>query len=618
MILPRFIRKILAILRGGVSPVLIFLSVTLGFWFGLVPGWSGFHTLIAALVLILNVHLGLFLISAAIAKGLCFAAAPVLYYIGLAVQNHLSVLLKLLAAVPVLGMTDFSRYSVAGAVVAGPIIGAVAGLLMARSVIGFRRRLLKFEEGSEKFKKWYSNRWVRILDRLLVGKRTKDAKALFTGKTKIVRKAGVVLAILVVAGLIAVANLVKDNAIKDYAAKTLTRANGAEVDVNELDLSILTGAVSVSGIQVTNAEKPQNNQVSIERIAADASVYNLLLGKVVMENVEVSDIRFDQKRATPGKIYDANAAPKTPVFDPCDFKVSISDINKLETYFKNAKAVKEWLQKIRKWLPKSKDKEVAVEQMPHKYLEYLDARALVSPSPRVLAKHILLDKVHIPSPVFGNSSIRLQNISDAPQAVALPVTFELKSSDTLAVLEAAVDYTSQGDAPLISGTFAGLDLSKMQSSLGQDAGLTFDKGTASGDFNGIITSESIDLTINVAIRDLQAKGLGSGVLGLGSKTTSDALGVLNELDTTIRMVGPITEPRLVFDVKGLTKKFKEALIKAGKERLAGEIDKQINEQLGDKLGDKAPDGIKGILKKPGDLIKKGLGGLLGGKKDEKE
>lgn len=619
MILPRFIRKTLAIFRGSVSPVMIVLSVAMGFWFGLVPGWSGFHTVIVALMLILNIHLGLFLLSAGIGKALCLAAAPVLYYVGLGVQNYLSGLLALLASVPVLGMTDFSRYSVAGAIVLGPIIGVVAGLLLARSVIGFRRMFLKLEEGSDKFKKWYSNRWVRILDRLLIGKRTKDAKALFTGKTRVVRKAGVILAVLVVVASVGIASLVKDNTIKKYATGILTRANGAEVNMEELDLSVLTGAVSVSGIQVTDAQKPQNNQVSIEKIAADASLYNLLLGTVVMENVEISEVKFNQERATPGKV--AEAEQKPSVFDPCDFKLEVADISKLETYFKNAKAVREWLQKVRRWLPKSKgkDEEAATEadRKPHKYLEYLKARAIVPPSPRVLAKQILLDKVEIPSPVFGNSRIRLENLSDAPQAAGLPVRFELKSNDTTAALDATFDYSRRGDGPVISGTFAGVDLSKIQSSLGENAGLVFEKGTASGKFNGKITSESIDLTIDVAIRELQAKGSGKGVLGLGAKTTSEALGVLGELSTTIRVVGPITQPRLVFDGKALTEAFKEALVKAGKKKVSDEIDKQLEKHIGDKLGDKVPDQIKDALKKPGDLIKD-LGGLLGGKDDKKQ
>ncbi len=152
MILPRFIKKFLAIFRGGVSPVFIFLSIMLGFSFGLIPGFSGFHIVLVILVLVLNVHVGLFLLSAGIGKTLCFAAAPVLYYSGVWIQTYLSFLLRLLASVPVIGITDFSRYSVASAVILGPILGGIAGLLMVRSVICFRRMLLKLEDGSDMFK----------------------------------------------------------------------------------------------------------------------------------------------------------------------------------------------------------------------------------------------------------------------------------------------------------------------------------------------------------------------------------------------------------------------------------------------------------------------------------
>lgn len=616
MILPRFVRKMLAVFRGSVSPVMIVLSVAMGFWFGLIPGWSGFHTVIIVAMLILNIHLGLFLLTGALGKAVCFAAAPVLYHVGAGVQDYLSGLLRLLASIPVLAMTDFSRYSVVGALVIGPIVGLVLGLLMARSVIGFRRQMLKLEEGSEKFKKWYSHRGVRIMDRLLIGKRTKDAKAMFSAKAKIIRKAGVVLAALVAALLIFGGSLVKDGAIKDYATKTLTKANGAEVDVNELDLSVLSGAFSVSGIQVTDAAKPENNQVAIGKVAADASLYNLLLGKLVMENVEVSDIQFDRKRATPGTV--VRVEEKPAVFDPCDFKVEVSDIAKLEEYFKDAKALKEWLAKVRKWLPKSEDEDAApvAEEKPHKYLGYLEARAQSPPSPRVLAMQVLLDKVAVPSAIFGSTKIRMKNLSDAPGAVGLPVTVDIESNDTPAVLNATLDYTSGDQAPLISGAFDGLDMSKLQSSLGENAGLAFSKGIASGKYNGKVTSEVIDLTIDVAISDLEASGRGKGVLGLGSETTSDALGVLTELNTTIRIVGPTTSPRLVFDAESLTKTFKDALIKAGKKRIADEIDKQIEEQLGDKLGDKVPGELKGVIDKPKDLIRKGLGGLLGGDKDD--
>jgi len=145
----------------------------------------------------------------------------------------------------------------------------------------------------------------------------------------------------------------------------------------------------------------------------------------------------------------------------------------------------------------------------------------------------------------------------------------------------------------------------------------FEKGTASGRFEGIVTNEAVDLTINVAIRDMKAKAQGKEVFGLSSKTTSEALSVLENLSTTIRLVGPATEPRLSFDVKNLQENLKQALVKAGKERLAQEIDKQIGERLNKKLGDKIPSEIKDVLKKPKDLLED-LGGLLRKKNDKKQ
>jgi len=619
MILPKTIRKFLAVLRGGVSPVIIFLSIMLGFSFGLVPGWSGLHTVLIIVVLVLNIHTGLFLLSGALAKSLCYAAAPVLYHVGAWVQSYLSFILRLLESVPLIGITDFNRYSVAGAVVLGPVIGAIAGLLMARSVIGFRRKLLKFEEGSDKFKKWYSNRWVRILDRLLVGKRTKDVKSLFTKNTKYVRKAGIALAVLILVVSVIATTLIKDSTIKDYATSKMTQANGAEVNLEDLNLSALTGSVSASGIQVTDPENPVNNQVSIEKVAADASLYNLSLGKLVMEQVEVSNVQFNQQRSTPGSVVEPDVQEKPAVFDPCDFKLENIDFNKLDTYIKDAKALKEKLQKLRKWLPKAEDKKTATrpKQIPQKYLEYLQAKAIVPASPRIMAKKAILDNVQIPSLIFGNSKVLLTNLSDSPKTAKLPITLEMTSHDTSASINVTIDYSSKDQVPKLSGKFDSFDLAKIQSGLNSDAGLMFESGVASGNISGIATNESLDLTLDIAISNLKAKGQGKGVLGLGSDTTSQAFDALKELKTTIRVVGPATEPRLVFDVKGLTDEFKKALVQAGKQRLANEIDSRLGKQIDEKLGDKVPEEIKDALKKPEDLIK-GLGGLLGDKKEEKK
>jgi len=617
-ILPKPIRKMLAVFRGQVSPVFIFLSILLGFWFGLTPGWSGIHTVIVIVVLILNVHLGLFLLTAGLGKALCFAAAPLLFHLGVWVHEYLSILLRLLAMLPLIAITDFDKYSVAGALIAGPILGAVSGLLLARSVIGFRRMLLKFEESSETFKKWYSRRWVRILDRLLIGKRTKDAKALFTAKFKLFRMPGVIVAVLVVAVLVFAIMLLKDERARGYIATKMTQANGAEVNLDEFKLSALAGSISASGLQVTDAEKPELNQVSIGKIAADIGVYDLLLGKLVMEEIEVSDVQFGQPRAEAGEVVQKDTKQKDDAFDPCDFTLEDLDVSKLENYFKNAQSVKAWLQKIRKWLPKSEDKESegASKEIPEKYLAYLNARASTPMSPRVLAKKILLNKVGIPWQLLGSSNISIENINDSPRVAGLPIAIAVKSNDTPASMNIKFDFTSSEKVPPVSGSFSGFDLSKMQDNVSGNAGLGFNKGTASGQFIGTITRDMVDLTIDLAIDDMDAKAQGDKIWGLDSKTASEALAVMKNIRMKIRIVGPVSEPRFAFDAGALQEQLKEALVKAGKARLAQEIDKQIEEQLGEGLADKIPGEIGEILKKPGDLIK-GLGGLLGGDSDKK-
>jgi hypothetical protein len=188
----------------------------------------------------------------------------------------------------------------------------------------------------------------------------------------------------------------------------------------------------------------------------------------------------------------------------------------------------------------------------------------------------------------------------------------MKSYDTPASVDITFDYASPEQAPPVLGKFAGFDLKKIQAGLSRKSRLILESGTASGSFDGKVTNQFIDLTINVIVSDMKASSRGGGIWGLDAKTSSEALKVLENLNTTIRVVGPVTEPSLEFDIKGLQENLKEALIKAGKDRLAQEIDKQIDKALDDKL----PDEIKDVLKKPGGLLD-GLDGILRQNDDKK-
>ena len=252
-----------------------------------------------------------------------------------------------------IGITDFSRFALAGALIVGPVVGAIFGVILAIFVIHFRRMMVKLDEKSEKFRIWYTKTWVRILDRILIGKRTKDVKSMFV-KAKYIRKVGVVLAVILVGGFFVAMHFVQDTAVKSYAANTLTNANKAEADLAELGIDVLGGKVSVSDMQLTDPQNPMQNHTVVGKIEADASMYDLLLGKLVLDKVEITDVKFDQLRAAAGRVLEAVIEEAKP-FDPNTYKVDSNDLAKLDKYVKDGKKIKEQLEKLRNWLPDSNE-----------------------------------------------------------------------------------------------------------------------------------------------------------------------------------------------------------------------------------------------------------------------
>ena len=204
----------------------------------------------------------------------------------------------------------------------------------------------------------------------------------------------------------------------------------------------------------------------------------------------------------------------------------------------------------------------------------------------------------------------MRNISDAPAAYGKPIKIDVKSADSDRSLNVELKFDDKKGG-LVSGSFANLDLGLMQSQMKSDNSVKLEKGTASGRFSGMISKQNIDITVKAQIAGLDAKSGGEGLFGLDAKTTSEVLAVMDSLDMTLRIVGPTGQPRIAFDSAALGEEFQAKLLDAGKKKLESEVQKQ----LGDKLGENLPSEVKEVIDKPDDLIK-GIGDLLGGKKDK--
>ncbi len=629
MLLPKPLRRFFSVFRGDLSPVMIILSVLFGFWLGLLPGWSGLHTLILVVVLVFKVNLGVVFLSGALGKALLYAAAPVFFHAGRLLHDVIPALYDLLGTIPVVGLTDYNCYAVAAAVVLGPFGGFVLGLIFCWIVTGFRRVWLNLQTKHEKLVVWQKKWWVRFLSFLLVGKKSKkELNEILTAKPVIVRKIGVVFAVVVLLLSAGGILLLKNDAVRNYATGSLTRLNGAEVDLEALDLQLESGRLAVSGLQFTDAEKPVQNRYEVAKAEGDVDLYSLSVGKVVVERLELSGVRFDQKRASPGNVPDIGAEKDSDQPPALPQETPEKTVEKLDKYLNTAEEIIDWLKKLSKWFPKRDGEPPELEEKaPETYLGYLNARASVPPSARLLVKKIVVEGVEIPVPQFGTCNVEITNMSDAPYAAALPLTITFKSQEKGSLLRMLSHFEAPENGTDIEGMLEDIDLGAFQKQLSGGSGVLFKDGTAKAVVKGTASRRFIDLGLSAEVSGLQADTKeGKGVLGLDAATSSEVLAVVKDLKTTLQLTGPIAEPRVVIDTGGMRKLLQDRLVEAGKQRLIKELEKQAGDLIPDSVGEKLkeavpdeiketlPDAIKKPLEKPAKGIMDGVKGILGGDK----
>ncbi len=262
-------------------------------------------------------------------------------------------------------------------------------------------------------------------------------------------------------------------------------------------------------------------------------------------------------------------------------------------------------------MPESNGKQAREPGDPDSYLGYLKARVNTLPKVRLLAKRVLLDQVPLNDSQFGLSDIRFTNLNDAPMAAKLPIEFELASQQGPR-LQVTLHFEEEETAGRVTGVFTAIDLAKLQQGLKSDNDLTFQQGKASGTITGFLNRERVDLTIDTTPSGLQASTGRRGFLGLDAKTANDLFEQIDDLELSLRLVGPMTAPRLVFDSKALQETLQAKLVDLGKQKAADELKRVIDKHLGDEV----PEEIKAIIDtdKLGDKLQKGLKGLFGGRK----
>jgi uncharacterized protein (TIGR03545 family) len=94
-----------------------------------------------------------------------------------------------------------------------------------------------------------------------------------------------------------------ESLVKTVIVSSAESAFGAEVNVDEVKLAYSPLQVSVLGLQITDKDTPTQNLFSLERVTAAVDVWQYLFGKIIIEELEVSQLAFSSIRSQPGKVY---------------------------------------------------------------------------------------------------------------------------------------------------------------------------------------------------------------------------------------------------------------------------------------------------------------------------
>ena len=81
-----------------------------------------------------------------------------------------------------------------------------------------------------------------------------------------------------------------------------TLANGAEVNIGQLNTSVLNASVVISDVEMTNPSLPSSNRIQIGTINFHLLWDALLRGKVVINEASITDVQINTPRKLPGRV----------------------------------------------------------------------------------------------------------------------------------------------------------------------------------------------------------------------------------------------------------------------------------------------------------------------------
>lgn len=622
MITFKIIRKIGKILRGGAGKKEIFLGTLCGVLLGFNPSFSFTVLLVILLTLLLNANISFTILGVALGKALSLLLAPVSFQTGFFIIHNMGLegVFRKLCNAPVTALMDLNVYALVGGFPYALGIGIALGIFFGSLIKKTREKMLELEQ-HEVLGKTLKAKMTRFLMWLAFGKNKLTLEDEIPKQAPLFRKAG-----LIIVGIVIVIGFVLEFFLLDITMKkglqsAISKATGAEVDIDSVHFSIADGELDLKNLQVTDPDKPTHNLMQLDNLTLDVSIHDLLCKNYVIDLMEGSLLKCDTPRETPGKVY--LKKEKKPEEKP---PVEELPGKSLEDYFAKAQDLKKYSEKAYDYLKKRKEnaKEMAKGEQPKASKEvavadakkagYLLASAdLVANRPAWLIHKIRIDHVQLGGG-YPEQTFQASEVSSHPELNGKPTNFSMTPvGETEPSVEVVLRFDDPSAPHAVSGDLENVNIGEaIETSDSFPVDIT--DGKVDIKAGGTFSADTLNIPFTILAHGLKANvEEGQSVMGMDSATASEVLSSMDQLEIDGALVGSLLAPRVKIDYDKLTSNMKEALVAAGKKELANranaEMDKakeEVKEQIGKEIKDvlKTEEGGSSVEDKAKDALKK--------------
>ncbi|WP_194757105.1 TIGR03545 family protein [Aliidiomarina indica] len=139
----------------------------------------------------------------------------------------------------------------------------------------------------------------------------------------IIRWPGLIAFLVIVVGIAVVIRVFAGPLLKGGLEYGLTRANGAEVNIEQAVVQWSPFALTLHGIEVTDPDQPELNRVQASRGYAEFNLWDALIGRIHIHELELADVAMGVERARPGRV----RADYQRERDPIDWQQVLADLD---------------------------------------------------------------------------------------------------------------------------------------------------------------------------------------------------------------------------------------------------------------------------------------------------